>query len=244
MNSLPKVFVGTMYSNEGDYQLCCDKIASQKGVVVKHFVVAGLKEKEAHNALWAGWRAARHDHDLFVKVDADTVLISDETLATIWDLFTRDPRITGMQAPLHDYMTDGHINGLNAFSPKVTFNDTQDELYCDRRVDTNHDIVLSELSLPPTLVPAGYHCHHASDRQAFHYGLHRMLKNQHHVLDRVKAAWHRSKDRLRAFAIVGAAAAPAFAVNKKFNYDDPEFEQAFVDACRDYESPTKDTAPR
>lgn len=234
----PRVFVGTMHAYEGDFQFCIDTVRKQKGVIVSHFIVSGLKEKEAHNALWHAWREAQDSNDLFVKVDADTVLASENTLSQIWELFAANPRLTSVQAPLHDYMTNGFINGLNAFSPKVIFNDTRDELYCDR-VDTGHDMRMQSNDVPDCLKPAGLHCFHANDRQAFHYGLHRALKGQREVLTRVRGAWNLNRDRVRSFALIGAHMSPLFIQNRRFNYDDEEFKQAFDDAVTRYDELVK-----
>lgn len=230
----PSVFVGTMFCGEGDFDECCKAITGQRGIAVTHVVIANQPEKEAHNLLWQAWRDAQSTHDVFVKVDADTVLRSPDTLRLIYDQFAGDPRVTGLQAPLHDYMTDGHINGLNAFSPRVTFNDTRDDLYCDRAVDTGHELVLREKLLPLDLVPAGNHCHFASDLQSFHYGVHRMLKGQVGTMDRVFNAWKRHRDRTRLFALVGAHMANRFVGNRRYNYTDQLLKEAYDEAVVRY----------
>jgi hypothetical protein len=235
MTELPKIFVGTMYTQEGDFQVCLQRIREQEDVTVSHFIVSGLGEKEAHNALWHAWRQAAPHNDLFVKIDADTVLVSPRTLREISDQFLAHPEITGIQAPLHDYFTDGFINGLNTFSTKVVFNDTRDELYCDRQVDTNNDVVLRERDLPLSLRPAGLHCHHADPIQAFHYGVHRMLKGQRENLSRVFASWKRDRDKIRGFALIGAHVSGRFALNRKFNYHNEEFKEAFKEASERYD---------
>lgn len=239
---LPRVFVGTMYTQEGEFLGCLKQIQAQKGVVVSHVIIANMREKEAHNALWHAWRHQGPSHDLFVKVDADTVLASPNTLAQIWEQFKANPRVTGLQAPLHDYMTDSLINGLNAFSTRVVFNDTQDELYCDRQVDTNHDVVLREKDLPPSLIPAGFHCWNPTDEQAFHFGVHRALKGQKATIDKVRAAWNRDHDRARAFALLGAWMSDRFATNRKFNYTDELFRATFDEASKDYDNLVKELA--
>lgn len=231
----PRIFVGTMYAEEGDFSACMQRIKDQEGVSVSHFIISGMKEKQAHNALWHAWNDQKSEHDLFVKVDADTVLTSPHTLKIIADLFRENSRVTGLQAPLQDYMTNTHINGLNAFSPVVTFNDTRDELYCDRQVDVDHDVVLRVGTLPQELVPAGYHCYHSTERQAFHYGVHRMLKNQRHIISQVCDAWNTHQDRIRGFALIGASVAGAFSESKRFNYSDDEFQNAFERARASYD---------
>jgi hypothetical protein len=234
MIQLPRVFVGTMYTQEGEFEACLKQVQAQKGVTVSHVIISGLREKEAHNALWHAWKHQGPHHDLFVKIDADTVLASANTLAQIWEQFAANPRVTGLQAPLHDYMTDSYINGLNAFSTRVVFNDTQDELYCDRHVDTGHDIVLRDKELPTTLRPAGFHCWNSTDKQAFHFGVHRMLKGQQAIIDMVHKAWDRDHDRSRAFALMGARMATRFTLNRKFNYADPLFQAVFEEASQNY----------
>ena len=235
MNRPARIFVGTMYTQEGEFEGCLKQVQAQKDVIVSHVIIANMREKEAHNALWHAWRHQGPSHDLFVKIDADTVLASTRTLALIWEQFEANPRVTGLQAPLHDYMTDSFINGLNAFSTKVVFNDTQDELYCDRQVDTNHDIVLREKDLPAILKPAGFHCWNSTDRQAFHFGVHRMLKGQTTIIAQVQAAWNRDQDRPRAMALLGAHAAWRFQQTRKFNYGDEEFVSAFDETVARYD---------
>lgn len=223
---MKKVFVGTLYCGEADFDMCIDAIYSQEDVEIHSRVFTNLPEKEAHNQLWAAWRAIQSQFDLFVKVDADTVLANKRIIRTICDIFDTDKRITGLQAPLHDYFTDSFINGLNCFSPKVVFLDSKDELYCDRKVDTCHDIVIQSHNVPSTLQPAGYHCYHASKEQAFHFGLHRALKNQIEILNRVKKA---PQDINRKLALLGAQCSNEFR-DGGFNYADSKFKNAFAKA--------------
>lgn len=228
----PQVFVGTMYCGEGDYDECTTSILSQRGVTVHHVVIVNLPEKEAHNRLWQSWRGVQKTgFDMFVKVDADTVLAHDEVLLEFWHVMKANPRVTGIQAPLQDYFTDGYINGLNCFSPRVTFRDTADELFCDRQVDVDHDVVVKSDQVPERLRHAGYHCYHATDAQAFHFGLHRALKNQTHVIDLVRQAHRRHGDRQRALALLGVECAPSFNVGG-FNYGDERFMLAFNAAVK------------
>lgn len=224
---IPQVFVGTMHCGEGDYDECSVAIHRQRGVALIHSVIEDMPEKEAHNCLWESWRAVRtQGFDMFVKVDADTVLAHDEVFLELWRVMRNDPRVTGIQAPLLDYFTDGYINGLNCFSPRVTFRDTADGLFCDRNVDVDHDIVIKSDGVPERLRPAGYHCHNATDVQSFHFGLHRALKGQTYVLDLVRKAYRRNGDRRRALALLGAQCAGTFK-DGGFNYNDERFRSAF-----------------
>lgn len=222
---IPQVYVGTMKCGEGDYDESAISIFRQRGVALVHSVIEDMPEKAAHNELWSRWRAVRSKFDMFVKVDADTVLAHDEVLLEFWKMMHANPRITGIQAPLLDYFTDGHINGLNCFSPRVTFRDTADELFCDRQIDVDHDVVVKADGVTERLRPAGYHCYSATDAQSFHFGLHRQLKNQVSTLARVRQAWLGKRDRRRALALLGAQCAGTFK-DGGFNYGDERFQLA------------------
>ena len=223
-----------MYCGEGDLPECLEAVLSQKGVSAKQVIIRNMAEKAAHNALWAAWREARPGHDMFVKVDADTVLAHDEVLLELWKTMESDPRVTGIQAPLLDYFTAGYINGLNCFSPKVTFRDTADELFCDRQVDVGHDVVIRSEKVCDRLRPAGHHCYRATDAQAFHFGLHRALKGQVGTIAQVRAAYKREGGRARALALLGAQASPNFAVGG-FNYSDERFKVALDGVLRRFD---------
>lgn len=227
VDHIPQVFVGTMYCGEGDYDECIRAILNQKGVNVMHAVIANQPEKEAHNRLWHAWRDVQHTgFNMFVKVDADTVLAHDEVLLELWRTMSSNPRITGIQAPLLDFFTESYINGLNCFSPRVTFQDTADTLFCDRQVDVGHDLVVKSGDVNERLRPAGFHCFSSTDKQAFHYGLHRALKGQIQIIDQVTRAWQRNGDHTRSWALAGAACAGTF-TDDGFNYNDERFNLAF-----------------
>lgn len=196
----PRVFFGTLYSNESEFEACKSTIQNQKNLEsIYHHVIEGMKEKDAHNALWNSWESKKTNFDLFVKVDADTIIIDDEAISRVWKLFEENKRVTGVQLRLLDYFTDNLISGLNFFTPAVIFNISPD-LYCDR-VDTNHDVVLKG-DFVKHLEPIGYHCKNPSLVQSFHYGLHRMLKNQRDTIRKVFLA---SREEPRKFALLGAA---------------------------------------
>lgn len=213
---------------------CLRWINAQKHVTVIHKLIANLPEKEAHNVLWQSWRDVRDTCEMFVKVDADTCLADEMTLSNLWFLMSSNPRHTGIQAPLMDHFTDGLINGLNCFRPSVTFNDTTNELYCDRQVDTGHDIVIKSSEVSPELIPAGYHCFHATPVQSFHFGLHRALKNQVDTIVKVKNAFKNDRDHNRGLALIGASVCENFR-HGGFNYSDERFVVAADAAIKNYD---------
>lgn len=218
-----RIFVGTLACGEAEIDECGRAVAGQTGVAVTHEVIRDLPELEAHNALWQCWARRKADHDLFVKVDADTVLNRPTALAEIAALFA-DPGVTGAQILLHDYFTDAPIAGLNAFSREVTFRVGADRLFADR-VDGNHRAVLKG-EATRHLAPIGWHCRAPHPRQAFHFGLHRQLKRQADVIARMAQVWLRERDDARGWALAGARAA-GWRLRRHFDYADPVFERAF-----------------
>ena len=228
----PRVFVGTLACGEAEMVESAAAIAAQEGVAVTHVVIADKPELEAHNSLWEAWRMRQSSHDIFVKVDADTVLNRPTALAEIAALF-RNPEVTGAQILLHDYFTDSLIAGLNAFSRAVIFREGSDRLFADR-VDTNHRIVLKG-EATHHLAPIGWHCQDPHPRQAFHFGLHRQLKRQHDVIARVARVWLIARDSARGWAIAGANAA-GWRLRRHFDYADPAFERAFERLLADGET--------
>lgn len=219
----PRIFVGTMFCGEAEYEECKRLVAAQENVVVEQFFLENLPEYEAHNALWTAWNERKASFDLFIKVDADTLIDDPKMFSKIYKEFAANSRLTGMQIPLHDYFMDGPVFGLNCFSPKVVFTPAQSKLYADR-ADSGHDITYKHDKVAH-LTPAGRHCAYPTDRQAFHFGLHRMKKRQRENIVKVYYAWKKHGDRARQLALLGALAASH--CNPDHDYADDDFNTVF-----------------
>jgi primosomal protein N'' len=217
----PRIFVGTLACGEAEREECLAAVAAQTGVSVTHTVIENRPELEAHNALWDAWEAVKAHHDLFVKVDADTVLARPTALAEIAALFT-DEVVTGAQILIHDFFTDELIAGLNAFSRAVTFRRATDRLWTDR-VDGGHRRVLKGEPVRH-LAPIAWHCRSPHPHQAFHFGLHRALKKQEAVIARCAVVWLAERDEARAWALAGAISAGQ--LRHHVDYGDPQFRAA------------------
>ncbi len=204
MTSYPRIFIGTLASGETEFDECCQAVQSQKDVVIKHHIIKNMPEFEAHNALWAAWNEQKQNHDLFAKIDADTVLNRDTALVEISKLF-QDPDVTGAQIPLHDYFTDDLINGLNCFSTCVQFAPAKKKIFADH-ADSNHKKVLKSDDVAH-LAPIGWHGKNPSAKQAFHFGFHRALKGQKDIISKTLNAWKKYQDTPREWALAGAASA-------------------------------------
>ena len=222
----PRIFVGTLASGEAEFKQSQKMIVNQLNVSVYHHVIEGLSEAEAHLALWQAWESSKSKFDLFVKVDADTVLISKYALLKIYQVFQSNSRITGMQIPLLDYFTGRLINGLNAFSPKVQFRTAQSDLYCDR-ADYGHDIVLRGRQVKD-LTPIAYHSVNPHPRQAFRYGFHRAFKRQWWVIKWVYFSYLLRGGVGRRWALLGVICALKMDDNTVTSYKDQVFETLFL----------------
>lgn len=224
-----KIFVGTMHSGEEEFEESRKKILSQQNVDIVHFIIDSLPEYEAHNALWNAWNDCKQSFDLFIKVDADTLIDNPNKFEQIGSEFSKNDRLTGMQIPLHDYFTDDLILGLNCFSPKVVFTPAKSRLHADH-ADSGHDIVYRNEQVSH-LVPAGRHCAYPNDRQSFHYGLHRMKKNQKDNVVKVYRAWKTSGGNGRLLALYGARAAALS--NPEHDYNSSGFDASFSKLMND-----------
>lgn len=220
----PRIFVGTLTSGEAEFEECCKAITNQTGVHVTHHIIQNLPEFEAHNALWTAWNDNKPNHDLFVKIDADTVLNRNTVLLEIFDLFKNED-VTGAQIPLHDYFTDAPINGLNCFSPRVEFRPSKRKLFADH-ADFGHRKVLKGDAVSH-LSPIGWHGKNPSPTQSFHFGLHRTLKGQKDVLKKLANAWHKHKDSSREWALAGAASAKWWMIGRA-DYQSKIFQKYFI----------------
>jgi hypothetical protein len=220
----PRIFVGTLFCGESEFEACCKAIADQVDVKVKHHVIKNMPEMAAHNQLWTAWNNVKSNYDLFAKIDADTILMNQDSLKKVWNIFDSNPIVTGAQIMLHDYFTDSLIAGLNFFTPKVNFIQSRNRLMPDR-VDRNHDCVLKGDDVSH-LSPIGWHCKFPNPKQAFHYGLHRSLKKQKDVIKLLSKSWLSNRDNPREWALCGVLAAN-FWMRLGFDYNNRRFSSAF-----------------
>jgi len=235
----PRIFLGMIYSGEGDFYASVDIINKQINVDVTHFIISNMSEKDAHNKLLTTWNECKYDYDLFVKIDADIVLRDKESLDRIWQNIRESNRVTHVQVLLHDYMTNDLIYGLNCYNSKAVINAIDHDLYCDYNVDAEHDNVLMRCIHDSKLVPVGYHSHRATHIQAFRHGICMTLKNRHEDIKKMFDIWVIDRDVLRGFALIGVKMAQKFS-KTNHNYTDNFLHNAFTDAVITYEKQLDD----
>lgn len=206
-------YIGTLFNEEAELDEHTKAINSQVGVNFTHHVIRNLTEHRAHQQLYKDWELNSKNFDLFVKIDADTVLNRETALLEIAGLFS-DPLVSGVQIRLFDYFSNSLIPGLNAFSPRVKFKKRTKRLFPDV-ADYNHLKVL-KINETKSMEPIGFHCLKPNRRQAFYYGFHRMLKNQRSLLVSVAKQWKLTQEDSRLWALFGANAAQNSTLAKIF----------------------------
>lgn len=216
----PRAFIGTLTSGEAEFQEASDVIAKQEGVSVTHHVISGLPEREAHLTLWESWNNVRHDYDLFVKIDADTILQRPTAIKELYTLLSKHSGPAAAQVPLWDYFTNQEILGLNAFSAHIEFEENCDNIYTDRVSFTPCTLLRgNDVS---HLAPIGWHGKYPNVKQAFFFGYHRIIKRQYNVIKSVAVAWKQKGGEARKVALLGAVSAMcnSYALN---DYSSPGF---------------------
>ncbi len=237
LNQSPRLFIGTLYSKENEYEACVHSIQSQSYQNFDHFVFADLPNKEAHVALFSAFLSKRDQYDLLIKVDADMVISDSQLFAKIVTKMAELPEIQILSVAVHDFFSDQLIYGLNTYRNTVRWDFDKENLFVD----------IPEVGLDgylfddKELAPAAVHCADPSPYQAFHYGVHRGLKmiqpDQEAIressrrskwagMERTWDHYQRTNDRRLALACLGSelSYAGVFSIND-LNVTNPRMDQ-------------------
>jgi hypothetical protein len=203
-----KIYVGTLYSGENEYEECLASIQRQTFRNFDHFVFKNLPNKEAHATLYKSFLERANEYDALIKVDADMVLCSDVLFERIVQRLSLSGDLNVLAIGVHDFFSGQMINGLNAYRNTVRWDFEKETMFVDFP------------ECPPStyfyddrvLAPAAIHCKNPAPWQAFHYGLHRGLKSIQRIhstthwvyLERVWANFQRSGDSRIGLAVLGA----------------------------------------
>ncbi len=171
MKENPRLFIGTMYSGENEYEECKEMIFAQTYWNFEHFVYKDLNYKDAHDALYNEFMSKSDEFDIMIKVDADMVIREKTFFEWVINQFQSDNELDMLTMALHDFYLDDHIWGMHAYRNTVKWNTGNEIVYTDRmHVDAtirkhkwHHEIIAD-------------HCKDPSPFQAFHFGFHRALK--------------------------------------------------------------------
>jgi hypothetical protein len=118
------------------------------------------------------------EFDLFVKVDADMVLLSDTLFRRMYERMVAAPHVLDLCIAVSDFFSRRLILGLHGYRSSVTWPPADDGATPDARLFTDQRPVPRSARLNDyrELAPAALHCPDPSPFQSFHYGLHRGAK--------------------------------------------------------------------
>lgn len=167
-----RIYVGTLYTIENDFDECVASIKKQTYRNFEHFVFKGLPNKEAHDTLFRDFLEKSEEFDLMVKVDADMVIENEHLFERIIGVFKENPILDLLSIAIYDWFSNRLILGLNTYRNNIKWKECDEDLFVD---GMPLDKGLSLLDWK-TLAPAAIHCKNPSPFQAFHFGIHKGLK--------------------------------------------------------------------
>lgn len=169
-----KILVGTLFCGENEYADCLASIKKQTFQNYDHLVIENLPELEAHYKLYQTFIDRSEDYQILIKVDADTVLLSEYLFENIAEKMQKNQWLEVMNIGVSDFFTGEMIPaGIQIYRNTVRWNFEKDTVFPDVPL-LDPDRYLYDKT---ELAPAATHCQNPSPAQAFHYGVHRGLKS-------------------------------------------------------------------
>jgi len=167
-----RIFVGTLFTIENEFDECVESIKGQSYRNFQHFIFENLPNKEAHDALYSSFMNMSCEFDLLIKVDADMVIEDKNLFSKIVDKFENNAWLNELEIAVYDFFSDQLIWGLHVYRNKVKWDKNEERLFVDSSPVPSHQHLWDDKDL----APAAIHCKNPSLFQSFHYGVHRGLK--------------------------------------------------------------------
>jgi len=214
-----RIFVGTRYAGENEFEECVDSINRQKDVIFEHVIIKNLGNKEATDTLYKTFMERSNEFDLLIKVDADMVLVDDHLFSNIEQKFRENDWLDLLEIRVHDFYSDQLIWGLSSFRSSLKWKPVQENLFVVHIEDVPPVPENRRIRDCKELAPAALHCKNPSPLQAFHYGVHKGLKviqpgigekvisktySSWNKIERTYAHFKRKRDIRLGFAVLGA----------------------------------------
>lgn len=168
----PRIYVGTLYSNENEFEDCVRSIQQQTYQHFDHYIFKNLPNKEAHVALFKSFVERAKEYAFLIKVDADMVLSDPALFEKIVKKMEELPDIEILTIAVDDFFSDQLIFGLNTYRNTVHWDFAKENLFVDIPNVPRERYFFDDKEL----APAATHCSNPSPFQALHYGVHRGLK--------------------------------------------------------------------
>lgn len=210
-----RIFVGTLYTIEAEFDECVAAIERQTYRNFEHFVFANLPKQKAHETLYRAFMERRHEFDLLAKIDADMVLADDRFFEKAVAKFEKIAWLDDLEIAVHDFFSEEPIWGMHIYRNSVRWPEKQDGLFTDKRPIAEYNVVHDRSEL----APAAFHCKNPSPFQSFHYGVHCGMKfvqpdrkkmrrdfvrHCWRLIERTRRHFLRTLDRRPGFAVLGA----------------------------------------
>lgn len=246
-----RVLVVTLYSDEQEFEACSASVAMQSLPPTEHVVIRGLPKIAAHAALHRACESRAEQNDVFVKLDADMVIIRPDLLERIAERFAQEPELDHLKIAVQDFFSDRLVGALNAYRATSRWAPVQDNFRTDAAPIARR-LVAEDWSV---LAPAAWHSPDPSPFQAFHFGLHKGLKvhqaaswgrpdlaNRHFTnIDRTWDHFRRTGETRLLLASVGAE----LALSGRLGADTIDYDNASARrACSRYAAESPQTLQR
>lgn len=168
-----RIFVGTRYAGENEFEECVDSVNRQKGATFEHVVFKNLGNKESADTLYKTFMQRSGEFNLLIKVDADIVLLDEYLFSNIAKKFHENDWLDLLEIRIHDFFSEQLIWGLPSYRSTVKWKPVQENLFIDDFPPVPKNRWMPDCK---ELAPAGIHCKNPTPLQAFHYGVHKGLK--------------------------------------------------------------------
>ena len=169
------ILVGVLVTIENEYNDCINSIRSQSYADYKIFEINNKPKNIAHDLLFSYFSENKDKYDILIKIDADMVIADNNLFKDIIREFKENKRLDRLFIPVFDHFVGRNLGGVNVYRNTVKWDKNKDNYFTDRghKKDTIRDNKSWQI---PENTPIIHHCPNPSNYQAFHFGLHRMMK--------------------------------------------------------------------
>lgn len=234
-----RLFIGTLYTVENEFEECVASIKKQTHQNYEHFVFKKLPNKEAHDTLYRTFMDRSDEFDLMIKVDADMVIEDEKLFAKIVKKFQANKKLKDLEIAVFDFFSNQLIRGMHAYRNTVKWQQNEEDLFVDSCPVGPGELIQDDTEL----APAALHCKNPSPFQAFHYGVQKALKivqpgrkRVNHIytryhwknIERTRQNFLNTKDIRLGFAVLGAELAFMGGIHPKhISYSEPYLKNVF-----------------
>ena len=168
----PRVLAGILYSGEPTLSRAIDALEAQQDIDLRIVLFGGFDQWEAHRRLYRTFNETGNDVDMFVKVDADMVILHERLLAVLHAFLSDHEQLDRITVGVHDWLADAPIPGMHVWRSSVRWLEDPPALQTDLARNTVR-AKLSYIDSPERLV---LHAPDPTDVQAARYAARRTLK--------------------------------------------------------------------